>query len=99
MHTHSHVQSGNGLIEMSKYVRYTFHLHQSTDQSTESGGGGNGSYLQSTNEKIAAKTFEVKTKDEFDIWYKIEYLSQRREKGSIFLYTGSWAPIPLVNDV
>ena len=35
--------------------------------------GENGSYLQSTNEKIAAKTFEVKTKDEFDIWYKIEY--------------------------
>ena len=26
--------------------------------------GGNGSYLKSTNEKIAAKTFEVKTKDE-----------------------------------
>ena len=61
--------------------------------------GGNGSYLKSTNEKIAAKTFEVKTEDEFDIWYKIEYLSQRREKGSIFLYTGSWAPIILVNDV
>ena len=61
--------------------------------------GENGSYLQSTNEKIAAKTFEVKTKDEFDIWYKIEYLSLRREKGSIFLYSDSWAPIPLVNDV
>ena len=84
---------------MSKYVRYTFHLHQSTDQSTDSRVGGNGSYLQSTNEKIAAKTFEVKTEDEFDIWYKIEYLSQRRGKGSIFLWSGSSAPIPLVNDV
>ena len=49
--------------------------------------------------KLLQKTFEVKTKDEFDIWYKIEYLSQRRGKGSIFLYTSSWAPIPLVNDV
>ena len=92
MHTHSHVQSGNGLIEMSKYVRYTFHLHQSTDQSTESGGGGNGSYLQSTNEKIAAKTFEVKTKDEFDIWYKIEYLSQRREREVYFCRAAARLP-------
>ena len=71
----------------------------SLQTSRQSGVGENGSYLQSTNEKIAAKTFEVKTKDEFDIWYKIEYLSLRREKGSIFLYSDSWAPIPLVNDV
>ena len=45
VHTHSRVQSGNGLIEMSKYVRYTFHLHQSTHQSTDSRVGGNGKWF------------------------------------------------------